>query len=227
MLTCSDRIGSTALDDTDQAYAFMATAIATFERTSAFTPFSSKYDAFLAGQVTLTAAEQRGLALFEDPARGNCIACHESSSPQPGTPPLFTDFGYDNIGVPRNPSNPFYTLPVEFNPDGFNFVDLGLGQTVGNSQQDGMFKGPTLRNIALTGPYMHNGYFATFKGVVEFYNTRDVKPACLNPMTPESQALQQGCWPEAGWSRLSIMMTWVIWDWRMEMWTTLWRFYTH
>lgn len=189
--------GSTALDDADQAYIFLSTAIASFERTSIFSPFSSKYDDFLAGRVTLTAAEQRGLALYEDPAKGNCAACHPNRSSLPGTPPLFTDFTYDNLGVPRNPDNPFYTLPTEFNPDGFDFVDLGLAKTVRNSEEDGRIKVPTLRNIDLTSPYMHNGYFFTLKGVVDFYNTRDTKPVCPNLMTSESQALQQGCWPAA------------------------------
>ena len=189
--------GSNALDDTDQAYLKIATAIANFERTSAFAPFSSKYDAYLAGRATLTAAEQHGLALYVNPAKGNCAACHSSSSPQLGTPPLFTDFGYDNLGVPRNPANPFYTLPVEFNPSGYGFVDLGLGNTVGSALENGKIKTPTLRNIVLTSPYMHNGYFATLRGVVDFYNTRDVKSACTNPLTSESQALLQNCWPES------------------------------
>ena len=91
----------------------------------------------------------------------------------------------------------FYKLPAEFNPDGVNFVDFGLGHTVNMAEEDGRIKVPTLRNIARTSPYMHNGYFATLKGVVNFYNTRDLKPACPSPMTPEGQALQQECWPEA------------------------------
>jgi len=188
--------GVGALSQAEPAYAMVAAALAAFERSPVFSPFDSKYDAYLAGQTKLTAAEQRGLALYEDPAKGNCAACHPSRPAPDGTPPLFTDFSYDNLGVPRNPDNPFYALPAEFNPDGLNFVDQGLGQVLGRHEQDGQFKVPTLRNIALTAPYMHNGYFKTLRGVVDFYNTRDVKPACQYPMTTEGDALRQACWPQ-------------------------------
>jgi len=89
-------------------------------------------------------------------------------------PPLFTDFTYDNLGVPRNPELPFYTLEKELNPDGHSWVDRGLGQTLDDPSQDGKFRVPTLRNVALTSPYMHNGYFKTLFQVVSFYNSRDV-----------------------------------------------------
>lgn len=188
--------GPSSLSRTEPAYAMIASAIAAFERSSTFSPFSSKYDAYLAGQVKLTAAEEHGRTLFNDPTKGNCAACHPSTPASDGTPPLFTDFTYDNLGVPRNPNNPFYTLPVALNPAGVNFLDLGLGPIVGNTGDNGKFKVPTLRNIALTNPYTHNGYFQTLLGVVDFYNTRDVKPACSNPMTTENLALAQGCWPQ-------------------------------
>jgi cytochrome c peroxidase len=189
--------GAIALSQVEPAYAAIASAISAFERSSTFAPFSAKYDAYLAGQSTLTASEQRGLVLFEDPKKGNCAACHPSRPAPDGTPPLFTDFTYDNLGVPRNPDNPFYNLPPRFNPAGKNFVDTGLGQTSGRRGDKGRFKVPTLRNIALTRNYMHNGYFQTLRGVVDFYNTRDVKPACPDPLTREADALQQGCWPQA------------------------------
>jgi len=189
--------GADALDDTEQAYYKISQAIAAFERTSTFAPFSSKYDAYLKGQVGLTSAEKRGLELFENSAKGNCAACHPSQPSKDGTPPLFTDFTYDNLGGPRNPNNPFYTLPVDLNPEGYNFVDLGLGKAVNSVQEDGKFKVPTLRNIALTAPYTHNGYFSSLKAVVDFYNTRDTKAPCPNPFTNETLALQSGCWPVA------------------------------
>jgi cytochrome c peroxidase len=187
--------GATSLDDVDQAYERIAEAIAAFERTRGFNRFTSKYDYYLAGKARLTAQELRGLEVYEDPARGNCAACHPSRPAEDGTPPLFTDFTYDNLGVPKNPYNPFYGMPATFNPDGRRFIDRGLGTAVNLRSEDGKFKVPTLRNIALSAPYMHNGYFLTLRGVVEFYSTRDTRPACRKDFTGEAEALQRGCWP--------------------------------
>ena len=189
--------GSNALDDVDRAYDLLAQALAAYERTPALSPFSSKYDAWLAGKTALTTAEAHGLELFENPAKGNCMACHASRPSADGTPPLFTDFTYDNIGVPKNPGSLFYTLPAAFNPDGTAFTDLGLGRTTGNPDDDGRFKVGTLRDIALTGPYTHNGYFDTLWQVVDFYNTRDVKPPCASPFLSVADAERLGCWPAA------------------------------
>jgi cytochrome c peroxidase len=187
--------GRGALDDTERAYDLIADAIAAFENIRAFNRFSSKYDAYLAGKVKLSPRELRGLKVYEDPAKGNCAACHPNRPSEEDSPPLFTDFTYDNLGVPKNPDNPFYALPPEFNSAGRDFADRGLGASVGSVAEDGKFKVPTLRNIAITGPYMHNGYFQTLRGVVEFYNNRDVKPACRDAMPRERDALKQGCWP--------------------------------
>lgn len=187
--------GPAALDVTDSAFEQIAEAIAAFERRPAFNAFSSKYDAYLAGKTRLDANELRGLRAFEDPARGNCAACHTSRPGSDGTPPLFTDFSYDNLGVARNPRNRFYTQPAVYNPQGRAFVDRGLGAVVGLPSEDGKFRVPTLRNLSRTAPYMHNGYFSSLRAVVEFYNTRDLKPACKNPFTSETAALARGCWP--------------------------------
>lgn len=165
--------GDTAFDDVDTAYDSMAQAIAAFERTPFFAPFTSKYDAYLAGKVQLTAQEQRGLELFNDPERADCGDCHPSG----GAQALFTNFNYNNIGVPRNPHNRFYKMPPEFNPEGENYVDHGLGGILGTDTEQGKFRVPTLRNVALTAPYMHNGYFKDLHSVVAFYNTRDVPEA--------------------------------------------------
>jgi cytochrome c peroxidase len=78
--------------------------------------------------------------------------------------------------VPRNPENPFYTLSTELNPDGFHWVDMGLAVIVNDPAENGKFRVPSLRNIALTPPYMHNGVFKTLFEVVAFYNTRDIGP---------------------------------------------------
>lgn len=166
--------GPNALDDPDSAFAHMADAMEAYEKTPEVNPFTSKYDCWLRGEADLSEQEMRGLDLFEAEEKGNCAACHPSRPENNGTPPLFTDFTYDNLGVPRNPENPFYTLPADLNPDGYDFVDLGLGAVVGDTAENGKFRVPTMRNVAVTDPYMHNGIFKTLFQVVAFYNSRDV-----------------------------------------------------
>jgi cytochrome c peroxidase len=187
--------GSDVFDDTDAPYDSIADAIAAFERTRAFNKFTSKHDAWLAGKAQLTEQEERGRELFERVDKGNCTACHPSQPAEDGTPPLCTDFSYDNLGVPKNPHNQFYKMKETFNPDGKKFVDRGLGGIVGLASEDGKLKVPTLRNIALTAPYMHNGYFTTLRGMVDFYNSRDVNPACPQEFVSDEQAIKKGCWP--------------------------------
>lgn len=189
--------GADVFNDTDLAYDRIAEAIAAFERTRDFSKFTSKYDAYLAGKAKLSGQEMRGLKLFEREDKGNCAACHPSRPAEDGTPPLFTDFTYDNLGVPKNPNNRFYKMSRRHNPDGMNFVDKGLGGFVNSPAEDGKFKVPTLRNIALTAPYMHNGYFMTLRGTVDFYNTRDTKPVCPQALVAEDEAIAKGCWPAA------------------------------
>jgi len=168
--------GADALQNTERAYNLAAEAIAEYEMSHELNQFNSKYDLYLEGKVALTEQEMRGLALFEDENKGNCAACHPSQPGPEGSHPLFTDYTYDNLGVPKNAENPFYYLPKDLNPDGVNFVDLGLGSTVNKPEENGKFKVPSLRNIAKTSPYMHNGLFKTVRQVVVFYNTRDVGP---------------------------------------------------
>jgi len=168
--------GEGSLDDAEVAFDHMADAIAAYEGSSEVNPFDSKYDLFLSGEVTLTARELRGLELFENESKGNCAACHPTRPDPDGSPPLFTDFTYDNVGIPKNPENPFYFLPPELNPDGVSWVDLGLGPVVGDPGLNGFFRVPTLRNVAVTPPYMHNGLFHTLYQAVSFYNSRDVAP---------------------------------------------------
>jgi len=194
--------GDDAFDNSEQAYNNIASAIAEFERSPVFNRFSSKYDFYLFGKATFTAQERRGLAVFE--GKGNCAACHPNRPPLNGTPPLFTDFSYDNIGIPKNIENPFYTIPSNFNPDGENFVDLGLGANANllpsyitpPELEEGKFKVPTLRNVAITSPYIHNGYFKELRNVVEFYNTRKVKRRCADSFANETKSLAQKCWAE-------------------------------
>lgn len=156
------------------AYDRLKLALQAFEQEDpAFAPFSSKYDEVLRGKATLTAQEQRGLVLFNSPAKGNCAACHPSAKGADGSHPLFTDFSYDALGVPRNPK-------LKTVQDDAGFFDLGLCALPGfESRADlcGAFKVPTLRNVALRGSFFHNGRFTDLKEVLSFYVTRDTDPA--------------------------------------------------
>lgn len=167
--------GATVFADVEAAFQHLTEAVAEYERKGIGGRFTSKYDAYLKGWVRLSASEARGLLVFEDAKKGNCASCHLDKPAADGTPPLFTDNGYDNLGVPKNAANPFYSLPAELNPAGAAYVDHGLSAAIHNPRQDGRFKAPTLRNVALTAPYTHNGYFKDLRSVVDFYNTRDAK----------------------------------------------------
>ncbi len=180
--------GSAVLDDPTTALARMGQALAAFETEDpGFAPFSSKYDYFLKGQATLTAQEQRGLGLFNDATKGNCGACHPSTSADGKTPPMFTDYSYDNLGVPRNglipangPSAPSYT-PANSTDGVQTYYDLGVcgpfrEQALNFFSICGKFKVPTLRNIAATAPYFHNGRFTTLVDAIGFYVRRDTNP---------------------------------------------------
>jgi len=189
--------GADAFNNVDKAYDNISNAIASYERSPELSPFTSKFDYSLKGRVVLSPSEKRGLAAFNDPMKGGCSGCHISTPGADGTPPLFTDFTYDNIGIPKNMASDFLTLPAEFNPDGTAFTDLGLGGIVADPSLYGAFKVTTLRNIALTGPYGHNGYFTTLSQIITFYATRDVWPTCADPSTSAANAFAMGCWPSA------------------------------
>jgi cytochrome c peroxidase len=163
--------GADAFNDPEKAYEQIAAAIAEYESSGEVSKFSSKYDLYLAGRASLTPEEARGLTLFG--MRAKCFACHPLSS-SATQPPLFTHFGYVNLGVPRNPANPYYNLPPELNPDGTNYLDRGLGAILQDPAENGKFKVPTLRNVAVTPPYAHNGVFTSLYEIVNFYNTRDL-----------------------------------------------------
>ena len=169
----------------------VADAITAYEKSAELNSFSSKFDFYSKGQLSLTAQETRGLALFKDEDKGNCAACHIVDADEDSGKVLFTDFTYDNIGIPKNADNPFYTAPFSLNPEGLNFLDLGLGKTVGDATHNGKFKVPTLRNVAVSAPYGHNGYFKTLEEVVRFYNKRDVMffPAAEIPATVNRKEL--------------------------------------
>lgn len=165
-----EQYGADIFDDVDTAYINVSEAIAAFERSSFVSPFTSKFDAMERGDYTFTDSEQRGMAIFNDRDRGDCRRCHSNGNNNQ----VFSDFSYRNIGVPRNEDNPFYDLDASLNPDGNLFTDLGLGGVLNDANENGKFKVPTLRNVGLTAPYMHNGVFDTLEDVVDFYNRRDL-----------------------------------------------------
>ena len=161
------------------AFAAVTEALEYFQQTSAvFSPFASKYDAFLRGAARLSEPEARGLAVFNDPARGNCASCHKSAVTRDGKPPLFTDFGYAALGLPRNRA-----IPANGDP---GYFDLGLcgpfrRDLTGEPEYCGLFKAPSLRNVALKLSFYHNGVVRTLRDAVAFYAERDTEPAKWYP----------------------------------------------
>jgi cytochrome c peroxidase len=165
--------GEHVFDDTALAVKGVLIALETYQQTpSEFYPYSSKYDAYLRGQASLTTQESRGLAAFNDPARGNCARCHPSAV-SAGAFPQFTDFGYAAIGAPRNAAIPA-------NADS-RYFDLGLCGPLRTDLADkpeycGLFRTPSLRNTATRRVYFHNGVFHRLQDVVRFYAERDTDP---------------------------------------------------
>ena len=166
--------GNNSLENTLDAYNMIADAIAEYERSPELNKFNSKYDLYLRGELALTEQEKNGLSIFED--KGECAECHPNGLREGGSHPLFTDYTYDNLGVPKNAVNPYLYLPEDLNPDGACYIDLGLGGVVKKPEENGKFRVPTLRNVSNTAPYMHNGLFSSLREVVIFYNTRDTGP---------------------------------------------------
>jgi len=185
------------------AYGIVAIAIAAFEHSPMVNQFSSKYDLYLKEKAALTVEEKRGLELFE--GKGRCSNCHTSRPGPNGEPPLFTDFTFDNLGFPKNPDNPWYTMPAELNPEGKEWVDTGLGGFLKDLPQYAMYakknlgkhRVPTLRNVDLrprasfVKAFGHNGYFKSLDAIVHFYNTRDVLPAAHAVTNPTPGV---NCW---------------------------------
>lgn len=160
----TDIYGESIWADTDKIYAIMEKAIEEFEKQALFAPFSSKYDRALKGEAELTALEAEGKALFFDKTRTNCSNCHQSSDAN-STKETFTNYRYYNIGVPSNQAL------IKLNKLAADYVDNGLldnPMVKGDEKQKGKFKVPTLRNIGVTAPYMHNGVFRDLKTVLLF-----------------------------------------------------------
>ncbi|MEA3521671.1 MAG: cytochrome c peroxidase [Campylobacterota bacterium] len=165
--------GNNIFDDIDASYEAMAESIAKFEKTDEFAPFDSKYDRFKKGEYTMTSKEDLGYSLFFSQANTNCATCHTLNSQTEGAQETFTNYEYENIATPRNTEA--MDARAALGLQDANATFSGLGGTVKESDANwrlhlGKTKVPTLRNIAVTGPYMNNGVFKELKTVLEFYD---------------------------------------------------------
>lgn len=165
--------GNNVLDDERLAWNALLLSLEVFQQSPQdFYPYSSKYDEYLRGKARLTPAETRGLAIFNDPRRGNCAECHVSAIKR-GAFPQFTDRGLIALAVPRN-------MQIAANRDP-GYHDLGLCGPLRTDLKNqaaycGLFKTPTLRNIATRKVFFHNGVFHQLEDAVRFYADRDAYP---------------------------------------------------
>lgn len=178
--------GQDVFEDPDAVIAWVTTALAYFEQSAEdFHPFTSRYDAYLRGELHLTAGEERGRRLFNDPERGNCASCHPSAATSSTVIyPRFTDFEYSALGVPRNAS-----MQANHDP---GFFDLGLcgprrSDLKNHPEYCGAFRAPGLRNVATRQRFFHNGSFRSLRDVVDFYVTRDITPERWYPRGPDGR----------------------------------------
>lgn len=178
--------GADVFDDADRAYAAMTQSIAAFEQTETFAPFDSKYDRYLRGEYQLTDQEELGMTLFFSDQFTNCNLCHQLKPLPSVAGETFSNYQYHNIGIPPNPA------VRALNGSAPDHIDHGLLQNpaIDDPAQDGKFKTPSLRNVAVTGPYMHNGVFRDLRTVILFYNKYNSRSAKrqINPETGENWA---------------------------------------
>lgn len=176
--------GANAFDDVNQAFANAMSALQSYQQEDkSFHPYTSKFDLYRTNRGNyMTAQEVHGLQVFNDETKGNCIACHLSGNATGGSVAPFTDYSFEAVAPPRNPA-----IPANADP---TFYDLGLCQAseTGHSpattpQYCGMYKTPTLRNVATRQVFFHNGAFNTLRDVVEFYNKRDTNPELFYSQT--------------------------------------------
>jgi len=187
--------GADIFNDTDKAFERALFALQQYQlEDSDFHPYDSKYDRFLAGQATLSDSELRGLALFNNPTKGNCAACHISTKGKDGSAPLFTDFTFDNLGVPRNT-----LIPATAKADYFDMGVCGPDRTdlAKRTEFCGAFKVPTLRNVATRKVFFHNGKYNNLRDVVSFYVRRDTNPEEWYPLAADGSVLKFNDLPAA------------------------------
>ncbi|MGF6772603.1 cytochrome c peroxidase [Paraburkholderia sp. GAS199] len=172
--------GEHILDNEEATFNAVLQSLEAFEQTpELFYPYTSKYDAFLAGKAQLTKAELHGLEIFNDEQKGNCASCHISQRTKDGAPPQFSDFGLIAIGVPRNRA-----LRVNHDPHFYDLGGCGPERTdlKGRAEFCGIFRTPTLRNVALKKSFFHNGIYHSLDEVVRFYAERDTNPEKFYPV---------------------------------------------
>jgi cytochrome c peroxidase len=196
-----DIYGDAVLGNREAIFDGILEALAAYEQDyQTFYPYSSKYDAYLAGKAVLTETEARGLKLFEDPAKGNCAECHISKRGNDGTPPQFTDYGMIAIGLPRNPAIPANADTAYF--------DLGLCGPLRTDLREhkdycGLFRTPTLRNVALRQTFFHNGIYHSLRQTVVFYARRDTNPEGFYPRKADGSVDKFNDLPKEYWPNLS------------------------
>ncbi len=196
----TELFGSSILDDPKDLLSEALFAVARYQiEETDFHPFSSKYDAWLEGKARLTRAEMRGYVLFNDPAKGDCAACHLDQPSPDGQPPLFTDHQFEALGVPRNPD-----LVVNRNP---NYHDEGIcgpyrKDMAAQTQYCGMFLTPTLRNAATRKVFFHNGVYHTLQQVLDFYNFRDTEPGKIYPRAADGTVEKFNDLPKKYWANI-------------------------
>jgi cytochrome c peroxidase len=177
--------GPEIFDDPSLTVSQAAFALARYQvEDPQFHPYSSKYDLWLEGLARLSPAEMRGYMLFNDPAKGDCAACHLDQPRQDGQPPLFTDQQFEALGVPRNPEITRNMAPGYFDLGlcGPYRVDLAM-----QTQYCGMFLTPTLRNTATRHVFFHNGVYHDLGRVLDFYDDRDTAPSRIYPTGADGQ----------------------------------------
>ena len=193
--------GAKALLSPQAAVDAAASSLAAFLHSPRFYPYSSKYDAVLRGEATLSPAEARGLAAFNDPKRGNCASCHFSGYSANGAPPLFTDYGYSALGLPRNPR-----VPANADP---RFFDMGLcgpyrHDLASKKRYCGRFRTPSLRNVALKKHFFHNGVITSLHDAIAFYASRDSNPGRWYPRNGAGQIEKFNDLPKAYWPNIEM-----------------------
>jgi cytochrome c peroxidase len=189
-------LGPSALATPDRALESVALAISAFESGDSFARFDSRYDRYLRGEEELTDEEEMGRLLFFSELV-NCSRCHLLDRRENRPQEIFSNLRYHNIGVPANEAVRLR------NGLGIHHVDRGLldNPAVSDSAQAGRFRVPSLRNVAVTGPYMHNGVFRNLETAIVFYNrfllgnnegriNPETGQAWREPEVPETVALE-------------------------------------
>ncbi|OEC97520.1 MULTISPECIES: cytochrome c peroxidase [unclassified Rhizobium] len=181
--------GDNILSDQDMTISEIGFALARYQiEENSFHPYTSKYDYYLRGKAILADAEARGLKLFDDADKGNCASCHLDKMTADGQMPNFTDFEFEALGAPRNPAIPA-------NADA-HYYDTGICGPLRNDtysvqpQNCGLFKTPTLRNVATRHVFFHNGVYHTLEDVTRFYVKRDTNPDEIYPKDASGKVLK-------------------------------------